>query len=203
MKLAELKIVTSVLRKQVGWSWLLFLMKSLFRNRSLFQKTRWSKVDGPEAKFVKRFSFAAALFLELQTKLGEDKAFAIMKRILVPIGSNEQWGHLQSLMRGAETPMEWLMVFNDLMDQKGAPRFNTREYLQQDDTVCHFLITRCVFQDFFTEAGAPSLTTLFCEVDREFFPKAFPELSFHRGGSWENTIAFGKDHCEFIFEVKE
>jgi hypothetical protein len=152
---------------------------------------------------VKRFSFVAALFLELQKKLGEAKVFEIMKSILVPLGSNEQWGHLQSLVRTAEKPMEWLMDFYDLMDQKGVPRFNTREYIQQNDAICHFVITRCVFHDFFIEAGTPSLSKLFCEVDREFFPKAVPELNFHRGGSWENTIAIGKDHCEFIFEVKE
>jgi hypothetical protein len=39
-------------------------------------------------------------------------------------------------------------------------------------------------------------------VDRVFYEKAFPELLFHRGDSWENTIAYGKDHCDFIFELK-
>jgi len=49
-------------------------------------------------------------------------------------------------------------------------------------------------------AGTPELTKLFCEVDRRFFPKAFPGLRFHRGDSWENTIACGKDRCESVFE---
>ncbi len=34
------------------------------------------------------------------------------------------------------------------------------------------------------------------------FTEAFPDLEFTRGDSWENTIAFGKDHCEYILEVK-
>jgi len=59
------------------------------------------------------------------------------------------------------------------------------------------------FQRFFTEVGTPELTKLFCDVDREFFPKAFPDFKFHRGSSWENTIAYGMDHCEFIFEKKK
>jgi hypothetical protein len=66
--------------------------------------------------------------------------------------------------------------------------------------MCHFAITRCVFNDFFTAVGTPELTRLFCDVDRRFFPEAFPGLRFHRGGSWENTIACGQDHCEFVFE---
>jgi hypothetical protein len=57
--------------------------------------------------------------------------------------------------------------------------------------------------DFFTEVGTPELTRLFCEVDREFFPRAFPDLRFYRGDSWENTIAYGKNQCEFIFETKQ
>ena len=47
-----------------------------------------------------------------------------------------------------------------------------------------------------------TLGKLFCEVDREFFPEAFPDFRFHRGDSWDNTIAYGKDHCDFIFEKK-
>ncbi len=46
----------------------------------------------------------------------------------------------------------------------------------------------------------PELTRLFCEVDTEFFAEAFPEFRFHRGDSLENTVAYGKDHCVFIFE---
>jgi hypothetical protein len=100
-------------------------------------------------------------------------------------------------------PMEQLMAFNDLMDRKGAPRFNKREYVKQDDDTCYFVIKRCVFKDFFTEAGTPDLAKIFCEVDREFFPKAFSDLKFHRGSSWENTIAYGREHCEFMFERKK
>jgi hypothetical protein len=52
------------------------------------------------------------------------------------------------------------------------------------------------------ETGTPELTQLFCEVDIEFFSQAFPEFKFHRGDSVENTVAYGKDHCDFIFEKK-
>lgn len=126
-----------------------------------------------------------------------------MREILIPIGCNEQWNHLQSLGISNEEPMKRLRAFNDLMDKEGTPQFNKREYVEQSDNICHFVITRCIFKDFFTEAGTPELTKLFCEVDKEFFPKAFPDFKFHRGSSWENTIAYGRDHCEFIFEKKK
>ena len=202
MKREEISRVISVLSEHVGWLWPYFLLKCLMRNRLVFNKSRWSRLEGAESEFVKRFSFASTVYLELRTKFSEEKAFAIMKDILVPLGVSEQWKHFRSLEVLEKKPMEQLMEFNMLMDQKGAPQFNEREYIQQDNRVCHFVITRCVFHDFFTEVGTPDLTKLFCEVDREFFPKAFPDLKFHRGGLWENTIAYGLDHCEFIFEKK-
>ena len=75
--------------------------------------------------------------------------------------------------------------------------------IKQDDNILHYEVRNCIFARFYKETGTPELTQLFCEVDKEFFPKAFPGIKFHRGDSWENTIAYGKDHCEFIFEKKD
>jgi hypothetical protein len=47
----------------------------------------------------------------------------------------------------------------------------------------------------------PELTRLFCEVDDEFFSTAYPDLKFHRGQDEKNTIAYGKQQCNFIFEI--
>lgn len=202
MRIQEIATMESVLSRKVGWLWPIFLIKCLFRNKSMFSKSRWSKSEGAESEFVRRFSLASAVYLELQAKFGKEEAFETMKNILIPIGCNEQWKHFQSLEVFGKKPMEQLMEFNDLMDREGAPQFNERKYTRQDRNTCHFAITRCVFKDFFTEMGTPELAKLFCEVDREFFPKAFPDLVFHRGSSWKNTIAYGMDHCEFIFEKK-
>lgn len=102
---------------------------------------------------------------------------------MIPIGYNEQWNHLKSLKLENKAPMEKLMEFNNLMDKKGAPRFNKRKYIKQDENTCYFIIERCIFHEFFKEAGTPELTKLFCEIDKEFFPKAFPEVEFHRNSS--------------------
>jgi hypothetical protein len=202
MKIKEAKIIKSVLSKEIGWSWPLFLVKSLIRGNAIFRETRWAKVKGAESEFVKRFSLACAVYVGLGREIGEEKAFEVVKRILVPIGVNEQWNHLNSLRLFKETGMARLMAFHNLMDRKGAPQFNRREYVRQNTNNCHFIITRCVFYDFFAEVGTPELTKLFCEVDREFFPGAFPDFRFDRGNSWENTIAYDKDHCDFIFTKK-
>ena len=200
MKIRELKIIRDVLSDVVGWTWPFLVLKGLVRRRAIFASTQWAGEKGGESDFVKRFSLTSAIYLELVDRVGIQEAFDAMRHILVPIGCNEQWTHLRSLGNLAETQMGQLMAFHDLMDKKGAPQFNRREYVERSDKICHFAITRCVFHDFFTQAGTPELTKLFCEVDREFFAAAFPDLNFHRGDSWENTIAYGRKFCTFIFE---
>ena len=200
LKIKEIKTMKSVLSKEIGWSWPIFLIKCLVKKSFVFRNTTWRNKKGPETQFIKRLSFAATLYLKLKEKFNQEKANEIIREVLIPIGCAEQWEHLRSLKVPNREPMEQLMAFNDLMDKKGAPQFNKREYVKQSDNICYFVITRCVFNDFFTETGTPELTKLFCEVDREFFPKAFPDFKFHRGSSWENTISCRKDHCEFIFE---
>ena len=202
MKSTERKIVKSVLSKEIGWLWILLVVKCIFRKKSLFKKTHWISEQSQESEFVKRLSFAYALYLELQKKMNTEKSFEIMRKILVSIGCKQQWKHFYTL-KSDENPMANLMAFNKLMDKEGTPQFNEREYIEQDDGICHFVITRCVFSDFFREGGTPELTKLFCAVDQEFFPKAFPDFEFHRGGSWKNTIAYGKNHCDFIFQKRK
>lgn len=200
MKVEEVKIIKYVLSKEIGWLWPLFMVKCLMRANAIFMKTRWANAKDRESEFVKRFSLPCSIYIELIETIGKENAFEAMKKMLVPIGCNEQWNHLNSLSLSEDSGMVGLMAFNNLMDKKGAPQFNRREYVKQNNNICHFIIARCVFYDFFTEVGASELTGIFCEVDREFFPAAFPSFRFHRGNSWKNTIAYGKDHCDFIFE---
>ena len=202
MKIQEAKIIKSVLSKEIGWFWPLFLIKSLIKGNAIFKETHWAKAKAAESEFVKRFSLASAVYVGLGGKIGKEKAFKVVKKILVPIGVNEQWNHLDSLHLSENTGIARLMAFHNLMDKKGAPQVNKREYVKQNSSICHFVITRCVFYDFFAEVGMPELTKMFCEVDREFFPGAFPDFKFDRGNSWENTIAYGKNQCDFIFTKK-
>jgi hypothetical protein len=202
VNLKELGVTRSALGERVGWLWPVVLLKAMHRRKALLTRTRWSGIAGAEADFVRRLSITPALYNVLETRMGRDEAFEVMKGILLSIGCREQWDHLNAMDPPDFDDMERLRAFNELMDREGTPRFNRRECVRQDENVCHFRITRCVFSDFFNEAGTPDLTKSFCEVDRRFFPEAFPDLVFHRGDSWENTIAYGRDHCEFVFERK-
>ena len=203
MKIKEIKIIEFVLSKEIGWSWPLFLIKCLIRKRSVFNNTHWVNEKGPESEFANRLSASAAIYLNLKEKRGKERAFEIMKEMIVPIGCNEQWGNLKSLNIPHKKDMDRLLAFYDFMGKGGVGQFVQRTIIKQNDDIFRFQIRNCFFARFYEEAGTPELTQLFCEVDREFFPKAFPSLKFHRGDSWENTIAYGKDHCEFIFEKND
>jgi hypothetical protein len=194
-------IVKTVLKKEIGWSWFIFMIGCLFSSRSLFHNTKWGKEHSPEANFIKPYSLVAMLYLKLKKKLGKDKAFKIMREIIVPVGCNQQNELLNSIEIRDNSSLNRLMSFNNLMDKKGATQFNIRRYVQQNDNICHFKINRCVYKDFFDSAGTPELTGYFCEVDKEFFPAAFPKLKVHRGSSWMNTLAYGRTECDFIFEI--
>lgn len=201
MKVSEIKIVRSVLGDVKGRMWFVFLLSCWRKARSLFKKTRWSMEPGPEAQFVKRLALAAAMYKKLTENFQKEEAFDIVRRIVVQIGFEEQSENASQMHGAWDTEFSRLDAFHNLMDVKGGPRFNTRTFLQRDESLCHFRVTRCVFHDFFGSVDVPELARLFCEVDRVFFTTEFPSVRFHRNGSWENTIAYGREFCEFIFEA--
>lgn len=192
--------IVSTLFQEAGWSFPVILLEGALRKNVVFSQTRWAQDPNykDEAAYVKRLSFASGMYQALRSRLGKDKAFQIVRKILVPIGCDAVRKRLNSLDLSGLQGMERLMKFNDFMQTNDEAKHNTREYLIQNDQVCHYIIKRCVVHDFFSEAGTPELTRLICEVDQVFFPEAFPDFHFDRGDSWENTMAYGKDHCDFI-----
>lgn len=193
-------IVKKTLKTELGWMWLPFLINCSILSKGLFKKSRWGNRSDAESEFLKPYAIVAALYIKLKNKLGNERAYSVMRNIVVPIGCNQQNTLLDETGLSDDIPMKRLMAFNDLMDKKGATQFNERVYVKTNESVCQFKIKRCIYKVFFDSLGVSELTKLFCEVDREFFIPAFPKFKVHRGSSWENTLAYGKPECNFIFE---
>ena len=193
----------SVLSEEIGWRWPIFLIRALIRKISIFKSTHWAEQEVVEAEFANRLCMSAAIYLGLVERLGQDRAFEAMRRILVPIGCQEQLDNVNSLGVADKRGMDRLWAFYDFMGQGGVGRFVERTIVRKSDDVLHYEVRGCFFDRFYREVGMPELTKLFCEVDTEFFTQAFPEFRFHRGDSLENTVAYGKDHCVFIFEGRD
>jgi hypothetical protein len=200
MKMEEFKIMKSVLGRELGGLWPLLLAGCWISKIAIFHNTHWANLKTRESKFAKRLSISAAIYLNLMNKYGKQRAFEIVKGILVPIGLNEQLNNLNSLELSDKNGMERLLAFYDFMGKGGVGQFVKRKIVQKDRQTLHYEVRDCFFARFYGETGTPELTKLFCEVDREFFPRAFPDFRFHRGSSFENTVAHGKDHRVFIFE---
>jgi hypothetical protein len=200
MSLGEIRIIASVLSSEIGWSWPLVIVKCLLRKESIFKETPWAGHTDEEARFAKRLCLSAALHRDLTQRIGKERAFETMRRILVPIGCQEQLSNVSSLHPEDTDPIDRLWAFYEFMGIGGVGQFVDRSLVEKTNDVLHYEVRGCFFERFYREVGTPELTQFFCEVDTEFFPRAFPEFEFHRGTSLENTVAYGKDHCEFFFE---
>ena len=170
----------------------------------MFQRTQWAGEKNTEAEYAKRLAIAVALYRGLIEKTNRERAFETMRRVLVPAGVSEMLEIENTLNASDQKGMDKLMAFWCFLDQGGGlGQVNQGKFIKQDGEVLHYQMTGCFFARFYQETEVPELTRLMCESDREYFPQSVPEFKFHRGDSWENTIAYGKDVCEYVYERKE
>jgi hypothetical protein len=84
---------------------------------------------------------------------------------------------------------------------KAKARFGpTFEYAEQpgDESTHEVWVTRCFFNDFFRDRGAPELTSLFCVWD-SIWSDALNASSYNATFDRPQTMAEGADHCRFRF----
>lgn len=199
---SDVRTTVRVLRRHVGRSWPIIVVGSLVGARSLVRSTAWGSKRGQEAEYVRRIVLGPALYIRLKRRLGPARALAVLREILLTIGVREMKGTLESIPNLPADPMDRVGTFNEVSMGLPPYKFMPRTPVQTPDRYS-FQLTNCVMHEFFTAVGTPELTQLFCEMDEQFFPAAFPELAFHRDGAPEHTIGRGNATCEFVFDRKE
>ncbi len=197
-----IKHIASTLNGAVGWRWPAVMLRSVMDRSAVMKKTKWGTPDVPaaETRYVKQFALAAATYLNLDQKIGKERAFETMRSLLVPLGCAAVQKRFEATDSAGLNGMERLLAFNERMEQSDEARFNDRKYITKTNGTCHYVIQHCIVFDFFSQAGTPELTRLICEVDQVFYAKAFPDFTFDRNGSWENTIAYGQPRCDFVLK---
>lgn len=95
------------------------LVKCRVKKGRIFKQTHWAKETSIESTFAKRLSISTAIYRELLRRFGRDKAFEIMRQILVPIGTKEQLDNLDKWGVEQKSGMEKLMAFYDAMGKNG------------------------------------------------------------------------------------
>ena len=197
----DIGIIRRVLRREVGRMWPFFLVKALVAGLKAFRKTCWAGKRTGEARFVRRMLVLPGIYVTLTGRLGRKKALEIMDAIMRSLGLNELVHQAESVGLGSMADGGQRMdAYRECMVEKHIGDFNEFDYVSQGQDRLHFRVSRCVFHTFFVEMGTPELTRTFCDIDRVFFERYFPEYEFHRNGSWCNTLGYGRDSCEYVID---
>ena len=154
-------------------------------------------VDFPD-EFVKVIAFPAWLYIRLKERLGQERAFEIMRSVFLTVGLAVQLGNFRTVE--AFRTFENLISYQQQTNREGPTRWNKMEILEQSDAKYEFRVHNCMFYDFFSQTGIPELTKVMCSVDNAIFNAYLPEeVTFHRNGCG-NRIADGAPSCHFVIE---
>ena len=153
---------------------------------------------GLEKDFVDTTALQTWMYLRLKDRVGKEKAYEIIRAIVIPVGLAVQQGSLRTVE--APRTFENFIAFHDRLSREGLTRWSTKEVLEHSENRYEWQILRCGFYDFFSGIGVPELTRLMCEVDNAMYNTYLPdELTFHRGGAGKR-ISDGAKTCHFILE---
>lgn len=176
---------------------LLFLLGTVLTLPSF--KKRISK-DLPQ-DFVKTVALQSWMYIRLKERLDNEKAYEIMRAVILPIALGVQQGNFRSVEAGRT--FENLIKYQQRTNREGPTRWNRMEIEEQSGKRYAFCVKNCMFHEFFSSIGAPELTKVMCATDNVIFNSYLPEeVVFHRNGL-NNRIADGASECRFVLEHKE
>jgi hypothetical protein len=141
------------------------------------------------------------VYLNLKNKIGERKAFEIMRVALLTAGVAKQ-----NLLFDTVTKERTFETFTQQeleINKTGTTKWNTLEVVEHTDRRFQIRITRCLYHELAASIGAPEITPIVCQIDNAVFNSYLPEkMIFHRGGI-NQRIADGNSECQFIWELVE
>jgi len=149
-------------------------------------------------EFVKSVALQTWMYIRLKEKVGQERAFEIIRAISLPAGL----ATTQANFKAVEMPrtFENLIANQQRNNRQGSTSWNRMEIVEQSEHKYEFRVVYCMFHDFYTQMGVPKLTTIGCTFDNIFFNSYLPEeVTFHRNGIG-NRIADGVPACHFVLE---
>lgn len=196
----DLKKVTTplllhMLGQELRFPRIFLLMRKLTLNR--FKKT----ID---PRFPKGLIDLAALpawvYLNLREKIGQRKAFEIMRVALLTGGTAAQ--NLQFDPVHKERTFDQFADLEVENNRSGLVRWNKMEVVERTSRRFEIKVTSCMFHEFAVHIGAPELTPVVCQIDNAMFNSYLPdEMMFDRGGPGRR-IADGRHECNFVWELR-
>lgn len=189
-------ILLHLLRAEIRFPWL-FLLKCRLTVGG-FRKTIDPRFP-PE--LVDLAVLPAWVYLNLKRRIGERKAFEIM-RVAILTGGIAHWN---LAYRAVENERSFVNLRDAELEVNltGPTRWNTLEVVEQTAHRFEIKITRCLYHELTTVLGIAELTPVVCQIDNAAFNSYLPDkLVFNRGGPG-NRIADGNKECNFIWNFLE
>jgi len=158
-----------------------------------------------DPRFPKEFVELTALpiwvYLNLKEKIGQRKAFEIMRIAILTAGVAQQ--NLLFDPVNTERSFEHFIEKELEINRTGTTRWNTLKIVERTEQRFEIRIVRCLYHELAASLGAPEITPIICQVDNAVFNSYLPEkMIFHRGGV-NQRIADGNSECQFIWELVE
>ena len=143
----------------------------------------------------------AWVYLNLKKKIGQYRAFEIMRVTLLTGGTAAQ--NLQFDTVHKERNFQNFSELEIENSRTGLVRWNKMEVVESTVRRFEIKITRCMFHEFAVAVGIPEITPIVCQIDNAMFNSYLPdEMTFDRG-LLGGRIADGKRECNFVWELHQ
>ncbi len=190
-----------VLRRAYGWRWPLALARSLRTAHRLRRGTRWAVRSDAEARLVSGLAVFPALVLDARRLLGSDaERFA---HDLVRAALDVQGRRIADDLAATAGAHERWHAFADRAVFQGMGAFNETECLSLDGGRFHLRVHRCLFADLARDAGVPELAQTLCDLGSAACGRLLSSHEFHRDGPARRTLAYGHDHCDYVWQERD
>lgn len=158
-----------------------------------------------DARFPRELVELAALpawvYLNLKKKIGQQRAFEIMRVALLAGGTAAQNLQFDTVHKERNF---WNFSGLEIENNRtGLVRWNKMEVVERSATRFEIKITRCMFHEFAISVGIPEMTPVICQIDNAMFNSYLPdEMTFDRG-LLGGRIADGKHECNFVWKLRQ
>ena len=107
------------------------------------------------------------VYMKLKQKIGQRKAFEIMRVAILTGGVAKQSLLFETIAR--ERTFQNFITQELEINRTGTTRWNTLEIVERTDSRFEIKITRCLFHELTCSLGIPELTPVICQVDNAVF----------------------------------
>lgn len=163
-----------------------------------FKKTIDSRFP---AELIDLAALPAWVYLNLKKKIGQRRAFEIMRVALLTGGTASQNLQFDTVHKERN-----FLNFSELEienNRTGLVRWNKMEVVERSARRFELKVTLCMFHEFATSAGIPEMTPVVCQIDNAMFNSYLPDEMMFDRGLLGGRIADGKRECNFVWEWRQ